>query len=100
MLWRYPLFDQAYGEAGAQKLHELMRNFQPDVVIFSQLTCYPYLRIVKNYKCKIIFDAHDIIADVLSQKSGLLIGWKRELIERLQLMDITSKEAKLIQAVD
>ena len=100
LLWRYPLFDQAYGEAGAQKLHELMRNFQPDVVIFSQLTCYPYLRIVKNYKCKIIFDAHDIIADVLSQKSGLLIGWKRELIERLQLMDITSKEAKLIQAVD
>lgn len=60
-----------------------MRNFQLDVVIFFQFICYLYLWIVKNYKCKIIFDVYDIIVDVLSQKFGLLIGWKRELIERL-----------------
>ncbi|MEB3342543.1 glycosyltransferase family 4 protein [Okeania sp.] len=100
LTWRYPLFDDAYGEVGAKKLHELMRTFQPDLAIISQLTCYPYLQIVKNYKCKIIFDAHDIVADVFRQKSGLLIGGKRKLIEKLQLMDISSKEAKLIRTVD
>ena len=98
--WGTPIIDQAYGEVGVKKLHEFMRTFQPDVVIICQLNCYRYLHIVKNYKCKIIFDEHDIVADVFGQQSRLLIGWKRKLIAKLQLINISSKEAKLIRTVD
>ncbi|NER07112.1 MAG: glycosyltransferase family 4 protein, partial [Okeania sp. SIO3C4] len=95
--WRYPLFDEVYAKVAVRELNKIMANFQPDLVVISQLTHCRYLPIIKSYKCQIIFDEHDIVADVFKQNFRLLNSFKTQLQAKLQLLYIQSKERNLLR---
>lgn len=49
-----------YMSVFAQALSRALQKFQPDLVIFEELGLYPYLSVVQDYGCPIIFDNHNI----------------------------------------
>lgn len=49
-----------YSYAAGQKLDEIMNQFQPNLVIFTEIWTYLYLPIVNRYQCRMIFDDHNV----------------------------------------
>ena len=45
-----------------QALAQTLQQFKPDLVIIEQVWLYPYLKIVQEYPCQIIFDNHNVEA--------------------------------------
>ncbi|MDY7013811.1 MAG: glycosyltransferase family 4 protein, partial [Cyanobacteriota bacterium] len=52
--------DQFYGDRVARELDQLLVEFAPNLVIFEEMWLYRYLKTVKRYNCRIIYDAHNI----------------------------------------
>ena len=59
---QHPDCDWPYSELAAEKLRQLIHNFQPDLVIIEQVWLYRYLPIVKQFPCRIIIDQHNVEA--------------------------------------
>ena len=98
--WRYTLFDQLYARSAARKLDELLIKFKPQLVVISHLTTCRYLPIIKRHKCHIIFDNHNVEADIFRQQSLSLTGWRTQLQAKLQCMYIQSKERNLLHQAE
>jgi glycosyltransferase involved in cell wall biosynthesis len=52
----------AYANVFANALKHTLQKFAPDLVIIEQLWMYPYLRVVQEYGCPVIFDNHNVEA--------------------------------------
>lgn len=46
----------------SRKLEEIIRTFQPDLVIFEELWLNCYLPVVQQFDCQVIFDGHNVEA--------------------------------------
>ncbi|OKH18673.1 glycosyl transferase family 1 [Hydrococcus rivularis NIES-593] len=68
----HPDVDRLYQQAAAKKLEKVLAEFQPDLTIVEEIWLYRYLKIIKRQKCRIIFDEHNIEADLFEQKHGAL----------------------------
>ncbi|MDJ0634988.1 MAG: glycosyltransferase family 4 protein [Xenococcaceae cyanobacterium MO_188.B29] len=60
----HPSTDQIYSDEIAENLKKLLLNFKPHIVIFEEITLYPYFKKIKNYQCHFICDAHNIEASL------------------------------------
>ncbi|MCG8367592.1 MAG: glycosyltransferase family 4 protein [Pseudanabaenales cyanobacterium] len=58
----HPLIDWLYVQVAAQQLDEILKQFQPNLVIFEEMWLYRYLPLVKRYGCSIILDNHNVEA--------------------------------------
>ncbi|MGK7885743.1 MAG: glycosyltransferase family 4 protein [Crocosphaera sp.] len=68
----YPDIDRLYQTDIAKKLQNSLKKFNPNLVIIEELWMYHYLKIIKQFSCKIIVDNHNIEADLLQQNHGKL----------------------------
>jgi glycosyltransferase involved in cell wall biosynthesis len=56
------LVDFRYLNSTDQKLKQVLREFQPDLVVFADCWLYRYLPTVQQYGCPIILDEHNVEA--------------------------------------
>ena len=56
----YTYADWLYTANAAKALRQLIKTFQPTVVVFEELWLYPYLQVVKNQTCAVVLDNHNI----------------------------------------
>jgi glycosyltransferase involved in cell wall biosynthesis len=92
----HPDTDYEYAKAAAQKLEKTLETFQPDIVVIAEAWLYRYIPVVKRYKCKIIFDNHNIEAVLFLEKKPLGIDFKSKLKAQLQLTRLKHLEGELI----
>ena len=90
----------AYLQPAAAQLNEMMKSFQPDLVIIEELWLYHYLSVVQNYQCRIIFDEHNVEASLFETircSVSSLRSWARK---KLHLPQIKFTENDLIVKSD
>ena len=90
----------AYLQPAAAQLNEIMKSFQPDIVIIEELWLYHYLSVVQNYQCRIIFDEHNVEASLFETircSVSSLRSWARK---KLHLPQIKFTENDLIRKSD
>ena len=93
----HPDADWAYANKAAQELDEVLSQFQPDFVVFEEVWLYRYLKVVKRHNCRIIFDEHNVEADIFQQKYGSPSNLKARLKVRVQLPQVRAIERELIR---
>ena len=96
----YPDTDWCYSHQAARKLEEVLREFQPDLVIFEELWLYRYLSVVKGHQCRIILDEHNVEADIFEQKYRSVEKFRLKLRAKVQLPQIKSIEREFIRQAD
>ncbi|GET35683.1 glycosyltransferase family 4 protein [Microseira wollei] len=87
----------AYLQPAAAQLNEIMKSFQPDVVIIEELWLYHYLSVVQKYQCQIIFDEHNVEASLFETircSVSSVRSWARK---KLHLPQIKFTENDLIR---
>lgn len=87
----YPMLDDFYSREAAQKLVKILTEFKPDLIICAELWVHQYLKIVKRYSCPIIFDNHNVEADLFLQNYGN---------RKLQLPRLKAIEKNFIKQAD
>lgn len=90
----------AYVGAAVQQLDKIMETFKPDLVILEELGVYPYLSVIKNYNCRVVFDDHNIEANLFKQikcSGNNLESWARS---KFHLPQIQLAEEDLSQQAD
>ncbi|NJK48010.1 glycosyltransferase family 4 protein [Candidatus Gracilibacteria bacterium] len=68
----HPDMDSLYQQAAVRELEKVLGEFKPDVVVIEEIWLYNYLKICKHRKYRVIFDEHNIEADLFEQKHGAL----------------------------
>lgn len=100
----HPEVDQWYAIAASQELEEVITKFQPDIVIFEEIWLYQYLNIVKNivkrHKCRIIFDNHNVEAELLQQRYRSMKARRAQVKEKIEVPKIKSIERDFIRQAD
>ena len=94
---RHPDADWAYSHQAAQELDELLRDFQPDIVIFEEVWLHRYLSIVKKYCSNIIFDNHNVEYALAQQNLKSLCGFKGNIKKRLLLNHTKNIELNMLK---
>lgn len=89
---RHPDADWSYSKTAAQELDEVLTTFRPDLVVFEEVWLYPYLSVVKNHKCRIILDNHNVESSLFEQKYRSAEGFKSQLKVKLQQKHLLSME--------
>jgi glycosyltransferase involved in cell wall biosynthesis len=80
----HPDMDKLYQQAAAQELDKVLTEFQPDLTIVEEIWLYRYLKVIKRHECRVIFDEHNIEADLFQQKHGAL----RMRLPRLKAIEL------------
>lgn len=96
----HPDSDWAYANKAAQALDAVLAQFNPDFVVFEEVWLYRYLSVVKRHKCRIIFDEHNVEADIFQQKYGSPDSLRAKLKVQLQLPQLRSIEKDLVRHSD
>lgn len=96
----HPEADWGYAHQAAQELDKVLREFQPELVIFEEVWLYRYLPVVKRHKCRIILDEHNVEADIFEQKYSSVESFRSQLKVKLQLPQIQSLEKDFVNQVD
>ncbi len=69
--WLNPLghrkLNWVYGEIVNKQLAQLIAEVQPQIVIFEELWLYAYLRTIKNSRAYLIYDAHNVEAQLTKE---------------------------------
>ena len=86
-----PDVDSLYASAAARELKQVLVKFQPELVIFEELWLYRYLKIVKRHACLVIFDNHNVEADLFQQSYGS---------PKLQLPRLQTIERRFLRQAD
>lgn len=95
-----PDADWPYCRFTAQKLAELMAEFQPDLVILEQVWLYRYLAVVKQFPCRIIFDNHNIEAHLAAQPDRSQESIRTQLKAKIQTAHLRGMEKQFTHEVD
>lgn len=82
-----------YSQTAAQELEEVIKKFQPDLVIFEEIWMYRYLPVVKKYKLPIVFDNHNV--EALTKKFSSNKSWVSQIKEKLQFFQHKNIEREL-----
>jgi glycosyltransferase involved in cell wall biosynthesis len=87
----HPDTDYFYRRTAAQELAKILATFAPNLAIFEEIWLYRYLKLVKRHKCRVIFDEHNIEAELFLQKHGAL---------KMRLPRLKSIESDFIRQAD
>lgn len=79
----HPDLDSPFQKAAGRELGKVMQEFKPNLVVIEELWLYRFLKLLKPYKCPVIFDEHNIEADLFKQKHGIL----KTRLPRLQAIE-------------
>ncbi|XWK85937.1 MAG: glycosyltransferase family 4 protein [Phormidium sp.] len=82
-----------YSQSAAQQLEEVIKKFQPDLVVFAEMWMYRYLPILKKYELPIIFDNHNV--EALTKKFSSNQSWFSQIKEKLQFFQHRNIEQDL-----
>lgn len=97
---KHPDADWAYSHQAAEELDDLIKEFQPNLVIFEEVWLYPYLSVVKHHQCQIIFDNHNVETHLFSQRDYLSQNFKIRLKTKIQLSHLNLIENDFIKNSD
>jgi glycosyltransferase involved in cell wall biosynthesis len=89
-----------YIQPAAKQLNHMMKEFQPDLVIVEELWLYHYLSVIKKYPCRIIFDQHNIEANLFQTIKCSEPNFRTWVRKRLHLPQIKFIENTFIQKSD
>ncbi|AKG24080.1 glycosyltransferase family 4 protein [Calothrix sp. 336/3] len=89
-----------YSHATEEALNQLLQEFKPDIVILEEIWVYPYLQVVKNHPCKIIFDNHNVEASLWEQRHSNSNNWKFRLRNTIHLAHLKRIEKDFISQVN
>jgi polysaccharide biosynthesis protein PslH len=81
----------------ARALDQCLTEFQPDLVIIEQLWLYPYLSIIQQHSCRVVFDAHNVEAPLYQATKCLGQGLRSQVRTQLHIPQIQASERNLIQ---
>lgn len=83
-----------YLSSVAKKLDTVLSEFQPDLVIFEQLSLYHYLPIVRRHNCRVILDEHNVEAYLFQETwcAGQDIRSRFRAQDHLPLMKAIEKD--------
>ncbi len=95
-----PDADWPYCGFAAQKLAELMAEFQPDIVVIEQVWLYRYLSVVKKFPCRIILDNHNIEAHLAAQPDRSQENIRTRLKAKIQTSHLRGMEKQFTHEVD
>lgn len=98
--WKYSYFDWFYTQPAIDILNEILQDLQPSIVIFEHLWLCRYLPIVQRYPCKIIFDDHNIEADLFEQKISQIKKIFPKIKMNLQKYSIQLMEKRIMYKAD
>ncbi|MGA8893844.1 MAG: glycosyltransferase family 4 protein [Planktothrix agardhii] len=98
--WRYSYIDWFYTQPAVELLKQILQDLKPSIVVFEHLWLCRYLRVVQGYPCKIIFDEHNIEADLFEQKIHQIIESLPKIKMNLQKNYIQSMERKMAYKSD
>lgn len=87
----------AYRDSAAKELKQILSQFKPDLVIIEELWLYPYLKIVKNYPCKIIFDNHNLESQLFEKIQCGGQGLRSWLRRKIHLPQIQRDEQSFLR---
>lgn len=87
----HPDMDRLYQKEAARQLSRFIKEFKPDLVVIEEIWLYRYLNVLKSHNCRIIFDEHNIEADLYEQRYGKL---------KMRLPRLRAIEADFIRRVD
>jgi polysaccharide biosynthesis protein PslH len=87
----HPDMDRMYHRAAAKELEKILQAVKPDIAIVEELWLYRYLKVLQRHRCRVIFDEHNIEADLFEQKHGAL---------RMRLPRLKSIELDFVRKAD
>lgn len=90
----------AYIQPAAKQLNNMMKEFQPNLVIVEELWLYHYLSIIENYQCHIIFDQHNIETNLFQNIKCLDNNLRTWVRKKLHLPQIKFIENSFTQKAD
>lgn len=90
----------AYIQPAAKQLNNMIKEFQPDLVIVEELWLYHYLSVIENHQCYIIFDQHNIEANLFQTIKCSETNLRTWLRKKLHLPQIKFIENSFIQKAD
>ncbi|MEM1367161.1 MAG: glycosyltransferase [Cyanobacteria bacterium P01_H01_bin.15] len=93
----HPEADWAYAQQGARELAAILSEFKPDVVIFEEVWLFRYLQTVRDFGCAIIFDEHNVEADIYQQKYSQANNLRSQLKFRRQYPQLLAMERAFLQ---
>lgn len=96
----HPEVDRWYAIAAIKKLEAVITQFKPDIVVFEEIWLYPYLKTVKRHKCRIIFDNHNVEAELLQQRYRAMKARRAQIKEKIEVPKIKSIERDFIRQAD
>ncbi len=83
-----------YSQSAAEQLEEVIKKFQPNLVVFEEIWMYGYLPILKKYELPIIFDNHNVEALTHKEANQSLIS---QIKAKLRFFQIKSLEREFIR---
>lgn len=90
----------AYIQPAREQLNNMIKSFQPDLIIVEELWLYHYLSVIENYQCHIIFDEHNVEANLFQTIKCSEPNVRTWLRKKLHLPQIKFIENDLIQKTD
>jgi polysaccharide biosynthesis protein PslH len=92
--------DGYYHPGAIVLLDQVLQTYQPDVVVFEELWMYAYLPVVQRYPCKIVYDAHNVEAELMQQiADGEATTNKRFALElKLRAKLVAKMERKMMSS--
>lgn len=90
----------AYIQPAAQQLDNMMKSFRPDLVIVEELWLYHYLSVIKKYQCRLIFDEHNVEANLFQSTKCSVPNLRTWARKKLHLPQVKFIEKSFIQKAD
>ncbi|VXD25472.1 conserved hypothetical protein [Planktothrix serta PCC 8927] len=98
--WRYAYIDFFYTQPAVDILKQILKEWQPTIVIFEHLWLCRYLPIVQRYPCQIIFDEHNVEVDLFEQKIQQMMGLRLKTKMKLEKFHLQFMEKKMAYKAD
>ncbi len=104
----WPLYSQGhpadlyYSQTAVAEIAHLMASFKPQIVVVEGLWLYRYIEILKQFRCRIVLDCHNVEAVLFQEIADATDGDElpARLIRKLLPSRTKMIEQKAVQAVD
>lgn len=100
---RHPALDAFHSTAAVRWLRSRLAETAYDLVVIEELSLAPYLEIVRRYPVRVIFDAHNVEADLrtaLAARTQPASRWRRRWRARLHARRLRDAEQRAVRGAD
>ena len=94
--------DLYYSDTAASEIAEIMANFKPQIVVIEGLWLYRYIELLKQFRCRVVLDCHNVEAMVYEEIADATHGddLPSRLIRKILPVRTKTVEQNAIQQVD